>query len=223
MPTSSPALVVVSRGDQELGSWPESEVRRGLAEGRLQDSDYFWREGQTEWLPLAQFAHEKVIARPIAFAVRFGSARAVDQFGFVRKGQLTCLADTIEFRGMRHWPRVARFGLGLVAWILLVAAFHALANGDPSEAGGPVNSLRFYIDMVALLGAPCLAMMLTHYLCASSGTLSLAKSQITGVVRRGAQISFSAVAPGTNKPVKGLFRAENEAARAAIEKHLLSV
>ena len=223
MPNSSPALVVVSRGDQELGSWPESEVRRGLAEGRLQDSDYFWREGQTEWLPLAQFAHEKAIARPIAFAVRFGSARAVDQFGFVRKGELTCSSDTIELRGMRHWPRAARFGLGLVAWILLVVAFNYLASGDAAEAGGLLNALRVYFYMLEVLGASCLAIMLTHYFCASPGTLSLAKSQITGVVRRGSQISFSAVAPGTNKPVKGLFRAENEATAAMVEKQMLSV
>jgi hypothetical protein len=50
------AMIHVSRGATNLGAFPEEEVREGLRAGRFSASDLGWREGMTNWQPLAQFA-----------------------------------------------------------------------------------------------------------------------------------------------------------------------
>ena len=45
----------VARGGQQLGDFPEEEVRRRLASGELQPSDHGWAEGQTDWVVLSSF------------------------------------------------------------------------------------------------------------------------------------------------------------------------
>ena len=46
----------VSRAGASLGVFAEEEVREGLRTGRFLNSDLGWREGMTEWQPLATFA-----------------------------------------------------------------------------------------------------------------------------------------------------------------------
>jgi hypothetical protein len=117
-----------------------------LAAGRLEASDHFLREGQTDWLPLTEFG------RSINSAL---------------SGEANCRVqpDTIELRGMRHWPTAARAGLWIVAWILLAVAFSALGPAMPDEAAGLATNLLLgaWGHLMASLGAPFLAAMLTHY------------------------------------------------------------
>ena len=46
--------ISISRDGLEIGEWPENEIREFYHEGRLVDTDLFWKEGMTEWAPLSQ-------------------------------------------------------------------------------------------------------------------------------------------------------------------------
>lgn len=45
--------VLVHHGGQQWGPFSSDEVRRALAEGRFQPSDFAWYEGLAEWVPLS--------------------------------------------------------------------------------------------------------------------------------------------------------------------------
>jgi hypothetical protein len=45
--------ISISRDGAEIGEWTEAEIRTFHKEGRLIDTDLYWTEGMTEWLPLA--------------------------------------------------------------------------------------------------------------------------------------------------------------------------
>ena len=47
----------IARGETKLGIFSEEEVREGLRTGRFSLTDLFWREGMSNWQPLAQFPH----------------------------------------------------------------------------------------------------------------------------------------------------------------------
>jgi hypothetical protein len=47
--------VSISRDGVEIGEWPEEEVRAYFKEGRLLPTDYYWKEGMTEWSTLDKF------------------------------------------------------------------------------------------------------------------------------------------------------------------------
>jgi hypothetical protein len=49
------ANIYIARGETKLGDFPEEEVREGLRTGRFTPADLGWREGMTNWAPLAQF------------------------------------------------------------------------------------------------------------------------------------------------------------------------
>jgi hypothetical protein len=47
--------ISISRDGVEIGEWTEEEVRVFYSEGRLAAKDHYWKEGMTEWAPLAGF------------------------------------------------------------------------------------------------------------------------------------------------------------------------
>jgi hypothetical protein len=49
------ANIYIARGETKLGDFPEEEVKEGLRTGRFTPADLGWREGMTNWAPLAQF------------------------------------------------------------------------------------------------------------------------------------------------------------------------
>ena len=49
------ANIHIARGETKLGAFPEEEIKEGLRTGRFTPTDLGWREGMTEWQPLAQF------------------------------------------------------------------------------------------------------------------------------------------------------------------------
>jgi len=51
------------------------------------------------------------------YDVRFGSAFSIDQFGFVRNGEMAVNENAITFSGNRHWPLWRRFLAFLVSTI----------------------------------------------------------------------------------------------------------
>ncbi|MCX7868435.1 MAG: YIP1 family protein [Terrimicrobiaceae bacterium] len=48
-------MLFISRNNQQLGSFPEEEVARGLQDGRFLPTDLGWKEGMEQWQPLSTF------------------------------------------------------------------------------------------------------------------------------------------------------------------------
>jgi len=47
--------VRISRDGNEIGSYPSDEVVRLRVNGILNETDFYWHEGMTDWAPLTQF------------------------------------------------------------------------------------------------------------------------------------------------------------------------
>lgn len=227
------ANISISREGQELGTWNAGDVRKMLAAGVLVPTDHFWQEGMADWDTLAAFAppspsatrppppQDQPVYRPAAeatvpadlavqsFSIAFGSALALDPFGFVGSGELRLGGDKVEFVGRRQWPGWARAGVFLVAtpvgWWLLGAITGAL----PRDGGALLHWLAVCLWLFTLVGTPLLVLTLMPFLCASATTLAVHRSAISGVSRRGhgvtLQVSFS-----TGKPRQSRFRAKND-------------
>ena len=45
---SSPLLVKISRDGKEIGTYPEQEIARLLADGTLKETDLYWQDGMTD-------------------------------------------------------------------------------------------------------------------------------------------------------------------------------
>ena len=45
---SSPLLVKISRDGKEIGTYPEAEIARLLADGTLKETDLYWQDGMTD-------------------------------------------------------------------------------------------------------------------------------------------------------------------------------
>jgi hypothetical protein len=56
----------IARGETKLGDFPEEEVREGLRTGRFTPADLGWREGMSNWAPLAQFPELASAEAPLA-------------------------------------------------------------------------------------------------------------------------------------------------------------
>ena len=57
------------------------------------------------------------------YNVSFGSAFAVDQFGFVRKGTVTTGGDKVVFAGRKSWSTMAKLGIFLAITVLPLVLF----------------------------------------------------------------------------------------------------
>lgn len=62
--------ISIIREGVEIGEWTEEEVRDFYREGRLLDTDFYWKEGMTEWTPLSG-----LIRPPPPFPSRKATAR----------------------------------------------------------------------------------------------------------------------------------------------------
>jgi hypothetical protein len=129
------------------------------------------------------------------YNVSFGSAFAVDQFGFVRKGTVTTGGDTVVFAGKKSWSTMAKLGIFLAITIL------------------PLVLFGFGLGFL-------LALVVIHYLCASDGTISIAKSTITEVQRNGKQIKFKGQHPNSGKTKKTVFKVDTEENAQSLENEM---
>ncbi len=51
--------ICIARGGIEIGEWTEDEVRAAYQEGRLVDSDHYWKPGMSEWDDLSAWVNAK--------------------------------------------------------------------------------------------------------------------------------------------------------------------
>jgi hypothetical protein len=216
----------VARDGQEIGSWSPRDIRQMLADGRLLPTDSYWRPGMRAWLPLGEFEPTSLPSIPpspaiekAVYPVHFGSAYGVDRFGFVGKGTISLEDGSVQLQGPRLWPFLPRLGIGLVAWLILAVCFGCAAGWFPKDGGWLLNLLAIMARMMSILGAPFLAMMLTHYYCLSPGAVSLLRKEIAQVTRRDRQITFTAPLDGKGG-VKSLFQASDVNTAAEIERQL---
>jgi hypothetical protein len=57
----------ISRNGVEIGEWTEEEVRSLYTEGKLLPTDYYWKEGMTEWAELYKMIKPTpaVVSKPV--------------------------------------------------------------------------------------------------------------------------------------------------------------
>ncbi len=129
------------------------------------------------------------------YDVTFGSAFAVDRFGFVRKGQVAVEGGKVVFLGKKRWSILARLGVFLGITVL------------------PLLLFDFGLGWL-------LALILIHYFCASDGNLFIQKASITDVLRQGRQIRFRGQHPESGKTRKTVFKVDTEENAISLEHAL---
>lgn len=135
----------------------------------------------------------------MAYQVHFGSAFAIDGFGFVGKGELAIDGEEVQLSGRRHWSALARVGVFLAIFLPLYIASRA--------------------DILGILLA-YVAFAVVHYACASRGSVELSTSQVTQVTRKGRRITFRAPLEPGGKLRRSLFHARTEQYALEIESAL---
>lgn len=123
--------------------------------------------------------------------VVFGTAFAVDQFGFVGKGTVTFRGEYVDLSGRRSW-----------AWWAKLLIFLAM-TGIPLVLFG-----------VALGLIPSL--LVIYYAAASPATITLEHNKITDVVLKKKQVNYKAPDPASGKIKKGFLSAKTEDEALAI-------
>ena len=131
------------------------------------------------------------------YNVAFGSAFSVDQFGFVRKGQIKVDGDKIIYLGKKSWSTIAKLGVFFLIAVLPIVLFRF--------------GLGFFLALVVI-----------HYLCASDGNLSISKSSISDVERKGRHIKFKGEHPESGKIKKTVFKVDCEENAISLENELKS-
>ena len=120
----------------------------------------------------------------MTYQVTFGSAFAVDKFGFVGKGKIGIGNDYIVLEGNQSWPTIAKLFIFLLITIL------------------PYVIFGFGLGFI-------LALVLIHYYCTSPGEIIIAKLTITDLKQSGKSISFNGVASGGKKKRKARIKASS--------------
>lgn len=134
----------------------------------------------------------------VEYQIKYGSAFAIDQFGFIGRGQVNIAEEAVQLSGKKHWSGLTRFGIFSAVTILPLALF------------------GFGLSIF-------LAAIIIHYFCASSASIVFRKEDIKEIKRAKKKITFLAPDKNSGKLKKSLFNAENEEAAKAIEISLTSV
>ena len=215
-------LISIARSGDALGTWSAADVGRMLESGVLTSSDHFWQEGMTDWNTLDRFAPPPPV---VTSRVRFGTAFAVDQLGFVGTGEVKLTATGIEYVGRRLWPGWMRALIFLVAtgmgWFVFGAITAIVDRSIPPDAGAVVYLLATVLNLFTVVGTPLLVLTVMPHFCASLANLTLDRIAISMVNHRGRGVSFLAARP-TGKPRRASLRAASAADAATIAAHLRS-
>lgn len=131
----------------------------------------------------------------MVYNVRFGSAFATDQFGFVRAGKVAIEDSTVVFTGKKSWSPMAKVGVFLLITVV------------------PLVLFRFGLGFI-------LALVVIHYLCASDGSITIQETSISDVQRKGRQIRFKGAQPETGKRKRSIFKVDTEENAIRLEKEL---
>lgn len=129
------------------------------------------------------------------YNVTFGSAFAVDQFGFVGKGAVSVGESTVSFEGRKSWSTIVKLLVFLAITLL------------------PLFLFGFGLGWL-------LALVVIHYFCTSKGALSIQRASIEAVELKGRQLKFQGIHPETGKIRKTVFKAESEQAASSLADFL---
>lgn len=134
----------------------------------------------------------------LTYKVAFGSASALDQFGFVRNGEIKIQGDQITYFGNKRWSILAQI---IILLLILV--------GLPALFGYALGFLSILLVLVIM-----------DYFCTSAGTLSIPRQSVTDVKRKGRQIRFKASHPKSGKIKKTVFKVDTEENAMSLENVL---
>lgn len=134
----------------------------------------------------------------VEYQIKYGSAFAIDQFGFIGRGQVIIAEKEVELSGKKHWSGLTRFGIFFAITIL------------------PLVLFGFGLGFL-------LAAVIVHYFCASPASIIFRKENIKSIKRSKKKITFLAPDKNSGKLKKSLFNAENEESAKAIEASLMLV
>ena len=119
------------------------------------------------------------------YNVSFGSAFAVDQFGFVRKGTVSIESDSVVYTGNKNWSALAKLGVFLLITLL------------------PLFLFGFGLGFL-------LALVVIHYFCASKGSIVIKKASISDIEQKGKQVKFKGEYSESGKIKKTVFNVDTE-------------
>lgn len=127
------------------------------------------------------------------FEITYGSAFAIDKWGFVGKGEMRIDENNITFSGRRAWP----------AWKKLLTGLIIFA----------IPTLLFKFGLAFVLPT----FVIVHYLCVSYDQVSVSRSSISELKHKGKKVTFIAQDSHSEKTQKSLFKVNsNEATQALI-------
>jgi hypothetical protein len=139
------------------------------------------------------FPSERPGAQDGAYAVSFGGAFSVDQFGFVRRGMLVIQPDAIRYEGRSKRSLAARWGMFLLITFV------------------PLLLLGVGVGLV-------LAYAIVNYVWVVDATLRIPARAIASVTRDGCRIRFTAAHPETGKTCRSDIRFALESEAIAAER-----
>lgn len=161
-----------------------------MSEVKMKDLYKEENEKAAEKQRIAEAKTKKIFG--VEYQIKYGTAFAIDQFGFIGRGRVIIAEKEVELSGRKHWSGLIRFG---IFWVIA-----ALFGG------------------LGLL----LAFVVIHYFCASPASIVFRKESIREIKRLKNKITFLAFDKNGGKFKKGLFRAESEESAKAIENSLIS-
>ncbi len=119
------------------------------------------------------------------YKVSFGSAFSIDQFGFVRKGEIAIKPDTVIYYGNKSWSLLGK----AIAFPFIVLILYLFGIG-------------------IFFGLP--ALVILYYFGASKGSLSIKRESISDIKQVGKKITFKGIHPESGKIKKTIFKVNTE-------------
>ncbi len=119
------------------------------------------------------------------YKVSFGTAFTIDQFGFVRKGEIAIEPNRVIYYGNKSWSLLGK----AIAFPFIVLLLYLFGIG-----------LFFALPALVIL----------YYYGASDGSLSIKKDTISDIKQAGKKITFKGIQPESGKIKKTIFKVDTE-------------
>jgi hypothetical protein len=186
------AIWFYSEGGKQLGPVTIDVLRAGLEGGRLKQTDFVWREGMSEWLPISRIPELGAPTEPRTAGFVPPHVGAIAYQSAAGTGEIAVTARALELlKQTRPWARLIGVLLWIGAGLMLIGAavLGIVAVAGMRGAQGPEMLLfvGLYVVFSLLYVAP--AIYLNRYASRITDTLrTRSESQLESALE--AQKSF---------------------------------